>query len=450
MAQGTGQASRRQTGKEKASGRNSASKARSKSASARGSTKASSNGRASGSAKATSRSTKAPARSSKATGRSTKATAGSTKSGSRSTKASASQHKRRTASASASRSSRASARGSSRKARSKQNALTKPLERAIALPIGLAFKAARRGAGKAAETQGAALEVAGKSAKVARIGTKELVRVVRAAAPGAGPVGALGAAAAIAGVSAQAFSRRQRRSQSKVPQPRLSDLHMPHLHAPHLRMPHLPLPKRPQKRRGLPDVHVSLGRAELISMAAVGVGLRVTPIAKRLRHLPIQQSIDIAVPLDVVYDEWMRLDFLPEGAHCVEKIERQGDDTLDGKVTGRLLRRKWEAEVRDERDAESFAWRSVKGSDCAGLVTFHRLGDRLTRLELQLDVVPVRTWEAIDFALRLADLRTRSELRRFKARLETISPDEYEDQNGYQDEDEDQDEDEQDTNNKEA
>jgi uncharacterized membrane protein len=190
-----------------------------------------------------------------------------------------------------------------------------------------------------------------------------------------------------------------------------------------------------------------VGGAELLSAALVGAGLRAAPIAKRVRQLPVQQSIDVAVPLDVAYDEWMKLDSLPEGAHTVKKIERQESDTLVGRLSGNPWPRRWKAEILDERDAESFAWRSVRGSDCAGLITFHRLDERLTRLELQLDVVPKRAWEAVDFALRLADLRAKAELRRFKARVETMSPDAYETTEEHEDEHEHQDEDDQDDHN---
>ncbi len=43
-------------------------------------------------------------------------------------------------------------------------------------------------------------------------------------------------------------------------------------------------------------------------------------MAQRLRSVPIQCSIDIAVPLTVAYEEWMKLEFLPEGVHTVRKI----------------------------------------------------------------------------------------------------------------------------------
>ena len=88
----------------------------------------------------------------------------------------------------------------------------------------------------------------------------------------------------------------------------------------------------------------------------------------------------------------------------------------------------WLADVVDEREQESFAWRSVEGSDCAGLVTFHRLSDRLTRIELDLDVLPTGAAEAVSLALRVADRRAETELRRFKAEVEFINPDVYADE----------------------
>ena len=137
---------------------------------------------------------------------------------------------------------------------------------------------------------------------------------------------------------------------------------------------------------------------------------------------PIQCSIDVAVPIAVAWEEWMALECLPEGVHDVLDIERN-----DGELVGDVRGAEWIAEVRDERPEESFAWRSVEGSDCAGLVTFHRLSDRLTRIELNLDVRPRGPAEALCVRTRLADRRADAELRRFKARVEFLSPDEYED-----------------------
>jgi uncharacterized membrane protein len=149
------------------------------------------------------------------------------------------------------------------------------------------------------------------------------------------------------------------------------------------------------------------------------------PLAERLRSVPIQCSIDIAVPLEVAYEEWMKLEFLPEGVHTVRRIRRD-DDRLRGRIAGvNGDRSRWRAEIREERPEESFAWRSVAGSDCLGLLTFHRLAERLTRLELELDVIAQTAAQAFELLTHIADRRAEADMRRFKAELERISPDDY-------------------------
>jgi uncharacterized membrane protein len=149
------------------------------------------------------------------------------------------------------------------------------------------------------------------------------------------------------------------------------------------------------------------------------------------RTPPVQVSIDVAVPANVVWEEWMELAWLTEGVHRIEDVERDGT-TLVGRTTG-AHSREWVAEILDERPQESFAWRSEEGSDCAGLITFHRLVERLTRIELDIDVLPTGPGEALRLSLQLARRRAEVDLRRFKAHVEFINPDVYEarvEQNG--------------------
>jgi uncharacterized membrane protein len=169
-------------------------------------------------------------------------------------------------------------------------------------------------------------------------------------------------------------------------------------------------------RTGVEALRAAADRSSALSRSALesGVGKRA----------PIQVSVDVAVPVKVAWAEWMTFSALTEGVHRIDDVERDGDVLLGRTAGSRSLA--WEAEILDERDQESFAWRSVEGSDCAGLVTFHRLSDRLTRIELDLDVLPTRASEAVSLALHLADRRAETELRRFKAAVEFISPDEYE------------------------
>lgn len=148
------------------------------------------------------------------------------------------------------------------------------------------------------------------------------------------------------------------------------------------------------------------------------------------QRLPIQLSIDVAVPIHVAWDEWRTWGSLPEGVHRIEEVERDGDALVGHTAGPRGV--DWEAEIKDEREDESFAWRSVTGTDVAGLATFHRISDRLTRIELDLDVVPTNPSEAVTLALHLAHRHAEADLRRFKAHVEFISPDSYEEENSPQ------------------
>jgi uncharacterized membrane protein len=146
------------------------------------------------------------------------------------------------------------------------------------------------------------------------------------------------------------------------------------------------------------------------------------------QRLPIQLSIDVAVPIHVAWEQWRSWGSLPEGVHRIQDVERDGDSLLGHTAGPRSV--DWEAEIKDEREDESFAWRSVAGTDVAGLATFHRISDRLTRIELDLDVVPTNPSEAVTLALHLAHRHAEADLRRFKAHVEFISPDAYENGSG--------------------
>jgi uncharacterized membrane protein len=173
--------------------------------------------------------------------------------------------------------------------------------------------------------------------------------------------------------------------------------------------------------RGVGNIAVAGARAATSGIKSL------EPMLARARTLPIQRSLDVAVPIDVAWAEWEQLGFIPEGTHRVSGVERDDDGYMVGRVRGLHVERDWEAEILDEREAESFAWHSVGGSDVSGLVTFHPLSDRLTRVELHLDVIPSSVTETLELVTRIADRRAEAELRRFKAHVETLDPDEYED-----------------------
>jgi uncharacterized membrane protein len=138
----------------------------------------------------------------------------------------------------------------------------------------------------------------------------------------------------------------------------------------------------------------------------------------RGRRLPAQFSIDVAVPVRVAYDQWTQFEDFPEFMHRVERIEQRDDDTLVWHENIWGVRRSWRAEIVEQVPDERIAWRSDDRGGHSGVVTFHALARRLTRIELNVDFQPEGLLEKMSSGLRFHRRALNADLHRFKAFVE--------------------------------
>ena len=136
------------------------------------------------------------------------------------------------------------------------------------------------------------------------------------------------------------------------------------------------------------------------------------------RRMPIQQSVDVAAPLETVYDQFTQFEDFPKFMHRVEKVEQRDDEhvVFTEKMWG--VRRQWEAEIVEQRPDERIVWKTNSGMNHVGVVTFHELAERLTRVELNLDLDPDGMVEKIARGARFVKRAARADLKRFKAFVE--------------------------------
>src|SRR3954470_24654943 len=136
------------------------------------------------------------------------------------------------------------------------------------------------------------------------------------------------------------------------------------------------------------------------------------------RRMPVQQSVDVAAPLEVVYDQFTQFEDFPKFMHRVERVEQRDDKhvVFTEKMWG--IRRQWEAEIVEQRPDERIVWKTTSGMNHVGVVTFHELAERLTRVELNLDLDPEGAIEKIARGARFAKRAARADLKRFKAFVE--------------------------------
>jgi uncharacterized membrane protein len=138
----------------------------------------------------------------------------------------------------------------------------------------------------------------------------------------------------------------------------------------------------------------------------------------RGRRLPVQEYVDVGVDIETAYDQWTQFEEFPRFMHRVEKIEQKDDTTLMWHENIWGVRRSWEAEILDQQPSERIAWRGKGQTEVVGVVTFHRLSDRLTRVMVNMDFQPKGLFEKTASGLRMSRRAVRSDLMRFKAYIE--------------------------------
>ena len=137
----------------------------------------------------------------------------------------------------------------------------------------------------------------------------------------------------------------------------------------------------------------------------------------KLSHV-IEEHTDVAVPRQVAYNQWTQFETFPsivKGAEQVEQVER--DKTAWRSKIG-PSRRQWTAEITEQVPDERIAWKSAGGLQLKGVVTFHSLGEELTRVLLEIEYTPRGPVEHVGNLLRIQRRRVRRDLRLFKHFLE--------------------------------
>lgn len=152
---------------------------------------------------------------------------------------------------------------------------------------------------------------------------------------------------------------------------------------------------------------------QVAETAAKAVGGKSQRSAKKFTH--ITEVIDVGVPVDVAYDHWTRYEEFSDWSKGVRSVDEKDDDESNWKVKIGPSSRSWQAKVEEETEDERIAWTSdgAKGST-RGVVTFHEIGDRLTRIVVDVEYHPSGPVERVGNLWRVAGRRLRLDLKRFR------------------------------------
>jgi uncharacterized membrane protein len=136
------------------------------------------------------------------------------------------------------------------------------------------------------------------------------------------------------------------------------------------------------------------------------------------RRMPIQQAVDVAVPIDVAYNQWTQFEEWPSFMHRLERVTQEDEAHVSFKAKIWGISKEFEAEIVEQRPDERIKWKVTEGLTHHGVVSFHKLADRLTRIEVSLDIEPGSLIEKAGRGMRHAKRAVRADLHRFKAYVE--------------------------------
>jgi len=136
------------------------------------------------------------------------------------------------------------------------------------------------------------------------------------------------------------------------------------------------------------------------------------------RRMPIQQAVDVAVPIETAYNQFTQFEDWPEFMHRVTRVTQDDECTINfaTKIWGKT--KEFQADIETQRPDERIKWRVSQGITHAGVVTFHELAPRLTRIEVSLDVMPGSLLEKAARGMRHIKRAIRADLHRYKAFIE--------------------------------
>ncbi|MEU4034801.1 SRPBCC family protein [Streptomyces collinus] len=128
----------------------------------------------------------------------------------------------------------------------------------------------------------------------------------------------------------------------------------------------------------------------------------------------ILESIDVGVPVRTAYDQWTRFQDFSVFAKGVKSASRASDTDSDWQAKIWWSSRSWKAHTTEQLPDYRIQWTSegAKGT-VKGVVTFHPLGENLTRVLLIMEYYPSGFFEKTGNIWRAQGRRARLDLKHY-------------------------------------
>jgi uncharacterized membrane protein len=133
---------------------------------------------------------------------------------------------------------------------------------------------------------------------------------------------------------------------------------------------------------------------------------------------PIEESIEVNVPVSVAYNQWTQFEDFPLFMEGVDHVQQLDDTRLHWAATIAGKTNEWDAKILEQHPDKQISWISEDGKKTRGTVTFEPRGEdkTLIRLSMSYQADPL---EAVGSAAGLDSKRIRGDVVRFKELIES-------------------------------
>jgi uncharacterized membrane protein len=133
----------------------------------------------------------------------------------------------------------------------------------------------------------------------------------------------------------------------------------------------------------------------------------------------IDESIEVAVPVSIAYNQWTQFEDFPLFMEGVDHVQQIDDTHLHWVATIAGKTAEWDAKILEQHPDRQISWISEDGKKTRGTVSFEPRGEDQTLVRLSMSYQAEGPAETIGSAAGLDARRIRGDLGRFKELVES-------------------------------
>jgi uncharacterized membrane protein len=138
----------------------------------------------------------------------------------------------------------------------------------------------------------------------------------------------------------------------------------------------------------------------------------------------IEDSIEVQVPVQQAYNQWTQFEEFPKFMEGVQSVQQLDETHVQWVAEIHGESRRWTTEITEQQPDQKIAWKTIDGEvKNDGVVTFERVGDAQTRVNVRMDVEGESALEnAAGDLLGIVETQVHGDLERFKQLIENREP----------------------------